>query len=640
MKIYFSAGLFRWLLWGVAVLMIYTADHVAANPINSTGYFINICEDPDDVIDPGDYSDWTYCAVTGQVTASGVTITGTGDLTVSASSVALEPLFNVVSGGVLKIQPPGTDVVSCRSTLPPVDSGLCSYQPGDSALLIQGDLLTPDMVLLNGDLLIGSDGRIACSGCDCASDLAYDAAQQLTCPGATISPGLINAHDHITFSDSPPVDHGTERYEHRHDWRKGLNGHTQLSTVPSGTGSELWAELRAIVSGTTSISGSSGVDNMARNLDRPTQLDGINSGAWDYSTFPLGDANGTMDDASCENYPRIDTPIIGRPFQPHVAEGIDEFARNEFVCMSDDAAVHTGSKDIISGASLVHAIALNTADVAEMQAKNASLVWSPRSDVSLYGLTAPVTLVQRLGVNIALSTSWLPMGSLNLFRELQCAQNLNATYYNDQFSGKDLFRMVTINPAKAARMETDIGSLAAGLLADITIFESSSRQGYAVVTHANESDVALVLKGGVPMYGNAAIMDALGTADPDCELVNLCNKDQRVCLPREAPGNSFAALGASFSYPLVSCATPPPDERTCTPARVLPDNIGPNFDGVSVTGDADGDGVADAEDNCPLVFNPPLAISSSIQEDFDTDGTGDACDICPFDKDTTTCVAL
>jgi hypothetical protein len=46
--------------------------------------------------------------------------------------------------------------------------------------------------------------------------------------------------------------------------------------------------------------------------------------------------------------------------------------------------------------------------------------------------------------------------------------------------------------------------------------------------------------------------------------------------------------------------------------------------------DGDGDGVADASDNCPSTPNPD-------QADADGDGLGDACDVCPVDPQTTTC---
>jgi uncharacterized repeat protein (TIGR01451 family) len=45
-------------------------------------------------------------------------------------------------------------------------------------------------------------------------------------------------------------------------------------------------------------------------------------------------------------------------------------------------------------------------------------------------------------------------------------------------------------------------------------------------------------------------------------------------------------------------------------------------DEVGGTADADGDGVADVDDNCPITYNPD-------QADADSDGWGDVCDNCP-----------
>ncbi|MFC1505085.1 right-handed parallel beta-helix repeat-containing protein [Thermodesulfobacteriota bacterium] len=47
------------------------------------------------------------------------------------------------------------------------------------------------------------------------------------------------------------------------------------------------------------------------------------------------------------------------------------------------------------------------------------------------------------------------------------------------------------------------------------------------------------------------------------------------------------------------------------------------FNDCGVTGDTDGDGICDNEDNCPDKINP-------MQTDTDADGIGDSCDPCPF----------
>lgn len=52
-------------------------------------------------------------------------------------------------------------------------------------------------------------------------------------------------------------------------------------------------------------------------------------------------------------------------------------------------------------------------------------------------------------------------------------------------------------------------------------------------------------------------------------------------------------------------------------------------DGEDPNGDTDGDGIPNAEDNCPGVKNPD-------QKDSDSDGHGDACDECPQDPNKKT----
>src|SRR5207302_717103 len=81
----------------------------------------------------------------------------------------------------------------------------------------------------------------------------------------------------------------------------------------------------------------------------------------------------------------------------------------------------------------------------------------------------------------------------------------------------------------------------------------------------------------------------------------------------------------------------PTNEPSCVPARpaaVMSSNI---YDGVPTADDSDGDGIPNAMDNCPTVFNPIRPMDKGVQADFDGDGVGDACDPCPLDKNTSVC---
>ncbi|MEM7153820.1 MAG: amidohydrolase family protein [Myxococcota bacterium] len=531
--------------------------------------------------------------------------------------------------------PPGRHIVCDEEVAKAPEGEVCAVTPGSASLLLQGTVLAGFDVYENGSVLVDTtdpNGRITCVGCDCAATDEGRVATVVACDQGVISPGLINPHDHITFTLSQPQGHADERYDHRHDWRLGLDGHTELNTFPGSDSSRegvLYGELRMLLGGATSLTGSVGGANasgLVRNLDRADVTEGLEGVDVNYRTFPLGDAGGDLIAMGCD-YPFIDGDfnLNDDVYMPHVAEGINDEARNEFACLSGAP----GGTDLIAGnTSVIHGIGMRPTDINVMAQEGAMLVWSPRSNIDLYGISADITAYRNLGVRIALGTDWTASGSMNVLRELACAAEFNANHLDNAFSDAELWLMTTYWAAVSQGADDQIGLLREGHIADIAIFDGSENTDHRAIIDGHPSDVALVLRGGQPLHGDASVIEAL--IDPaeveQCETLDVCGVDKRMCSERDAGlqiGQIQAEVNAA-AYPLFFCDTPD-DEPSCDPARPdeFPQRGGPD--------DADGDGVADADDNCPSVFNPIRPLDGDIQGDNDADGLGDVCDLCPLD---------
>jgi cytosine/adenosine deaminase-related metal-dependent hydrolase len=533
----------------------------------------------------------------------------------------------------------------------PGERGTCTVsKEGSSALLMKGRLLLPESVV-DGELLLGEDGNILCAAASCSAtppyasadayQAAYTGATQLSCTNAVISPGLINPHDHITFANTPPRPHGTERYEHRHDWRKGLRGHTRIRTEGTGGGNAiLAAELRFLMSGATSTAGVGGRPGLIRNLDSaPAQLEGVRIKLANTDTFPLADATppASWPFSTCSEFSasrRKASQIAPHDgYLPHVSEGIDDIARLEFSCMSDpaDGQHHLLAKQT----AIVHGIGLHADDIAKYRTTQTALVWSPRSNVDLYGNTAPVVLYDRLGVQIALGTDWLPSGSMNMSRELACADELNKSYLGGHFSDAALWKMVTTNAAFAVGAKDALGMLKPGYAGDVAVFDAGTSKDHRAVIDASPEDVILVLRGGQALYGDASLLQQKGLGAEECEPLDVCGIAKLACVKKDVGGSvtlDVLLTEAGKIYPLFYCkGETPKDEPSCVPYRGATAGA-PNASIYSAPGggDRDGDGVPDAEDNCPDVFNPIRPVDGNKQGDTDGDGIGDACDKCPL----------
>ena len=118
---------------------------------------------------------------------------------------------------------PPVEPERCEGELPQPESGICDTVAGTgTGVLIRGTILGADGPIYGGTLLL--DGNtIQCVGCNCADHPAFAEATRIECGHAVVSPGLINPHDHLTFTEGHPIDHGATRYNHRHEWRRELS---------------------------------------------------------------------------------------------------------------------------------------------------------------------------------------------------------------------------------------------------------------------------------------------------------------------------------------------------------------------------------------------------------------------------------
>jgi len=541
----------------------------------------------------------------------------------------------------------------------PSEDEVCAVQKGSGGeVLYVGEVLLPGKVIANGQVLVDDTGTISCVGCDCAAKAA--SATKVLCPDGAISPGLINAHDHggwVNGSPALPTQHFVKksggaytgpqapadlRFEHRNDWRPAGNSLDPKINEPGGQATadqKIHGDVRMALGGAVMTFASTSAVKFLRLADDSKRgFFPEDQPFAKYETFPIGSSiqiKDNPDNPDCSKYQFKAPPAAGLPWIPHVSEGIDVDARNEFLCLTDKVA--KGKNYIDSRTAIIHGVGLTGTDVATMAAKGAKLVWSPRSNISLYGETARVTEFDKMGVPIGLGTDWLPSGSMNMLRELACVDEFNTNNLGGYFSDQKIWLMATKGSAQTLGFDGVTGELAAGKTADIAIFAKRGRTQYRAVIAASEKDVALVVRSGKVLVGASSVVGAL---EQDCEALDVCGASKSVCLTRDT-GKSWATIGKLPNlYALASCGSTPPNEPTCVPARTLDTdrvNQSTAFAGMSSADDTDGDGIPNAQDNCPTIFNPARPLDSGKQENTDGDDLGDACDPCPLDKDKTTC---
>jgi cytosine/adenosine deaminase-related metal-dependent hydrolase len=422
------------------------------------------------------------------------------------------------------------------------------------SLLLNGTVVTMDdahTVLPNGHVLVRGGLVVAVWSGATPPGVDVRGARTIAAgPRGLIYPGLVDLHDHPPYDVLPvwpaPSSHkepaqgrptGREPYDYRYEWtvatppeeaRLVENPRDALGD-PSTLGllSELLvhSQARAVLGGETTIQGApadpaNGLivrDVGGTNFDRARTSSRVPT----VDDYPdAGSLAGEMAAGA------VDAWLV------HLAEGVrdgdrapgDAFSsRHELATI---AALHV----LTSATVILHGTALERADFAAMHAADAKLVWSPLSNLLLYGRTTNVYDAIAEGVTVSLGTDWTPTGSRTLLDELKVAdvalrdvRVLGASrsevpaLSSEQALDRELVDMVTRNPARTLRWP-EVGSIEPGRHADLLVLRRPAHSPtgqmpdspYRELIDATERDVRLVLVDGQPVAGDVDAMRASG----------------------------------------------------------------------------------------------------------------------------------
>jgi 5-methylthioadenosine/S-adenosylhomocysteine deaminase len=342
--------------------------------------------------------------------------------------------------------------------------------------------------------------------------------------GGTIYPGLIELHNHMSYNALPLWSPVPRQFQHRGQWpehsdyRKLISGPmTVIGKYRDSTGNSSllaplvrYVECKCLLAGVTTSQGimlnsNAGVRRyyrgIVRNVEQTDELD-------------LPEAQGRIADVDAKSARSFMNRLKKEDscFLLHLSEGVGEpgqsnsVARRHFLALQvapDEWALN----DRFAG---IHAAGLLPEDFDVLARHGGSIIWSPMSNLLLYGSTADVAAARQAGVRIGLGSDWSPSGSKNLLGELKVAWLHSQHALNGLFSARDLLAMATRDAASILKWDKTLGSLQPGKRADLIVVGGKGGDPYEALIRAKETAIRLVMINGVARYGMPALMGRLG----------------------------------------------------------------------------------------------------------------------------------
>jgi cytosine/adenosine deaminase-related metal-dependent hydrolase len=154
---------------------------------------------------------------------------------------------------------------------------------------------------------------------------------------------------------------------------------------------------------------------------------------------------------------------------------------------------------------LVHLTYATERDLEKVAEASVPVVCCPRANAILGLKFPPIEKMIKQGIIVALGTDNVMINSPDLFREMDYVSKfIRAMDESPHFpSPMDVFKMVTINAAKALKIDDKVGSIAEGKLADLVLISCEDfnlrpiYDPFATIVHrARQDNIKMVMVNG------------------------------------------------------------------------------------------------------------------------------------------------
>ncbi len=356
-----------------------------------------------------------------------------------------------------------------------------------------------------GRVVVGDDGLVDSvkAGTSAASSGAH-----VDTGDAWVFPGVIDLHSHIGYNTLPlwTEPSQTTAFAHHNSW-PGEKTYQPAVSWPAWTLARCepdallaYVEAKALIGGTTAIQGSPAANRLrdnwlVRNIDEEafgtTNRDLIFTSVL---TLAAADLQRRATDLS-----------NSASFIYHCSEGAPG------TVVTKEYAGLRNAQCLQRGLIAIHCNAIT--DFSDWAAAPGAVVWSPFSNLWLYGQTTDVLAAKAAGLTVCLGSDWAPSGTKHVLGELKVADIWNRAR-NLGFSDRELVEMVTANPGDvlARAWPHQAGRIVPGALGDLTVVTKRTNDPWRDLITTRERDVALVVINGVAKYGLPSLMTAAGTS--------------------------------------------------------------------------------------------------------------------------------